>query len=147
MSRKGSAPTLAVIATVLAVGITGCSAPQAAPVPADVPVSAPTASPTPELEPLGSLTGTVLIRLDNRHGGVIYGPYKRVSDRIAVDFNCLGPGTVTVTIVGVGNFPNQCGLDGSSVRNILDVHLVDSFVVRVDGPSEVEWSLGISEIP
>lgn len=145
MNRDVTVATLAVIATSLALGITGCTAPHVPPVGTDVPVSVPAM--TPELEPLGSLTGTVLLRLDNRYGGAIFGPYKSVGGRIAVDFNCLGPGTMTVTVVGVGDFPNQCGLDGSAVTNVLDVHRVDSFVIRVDGPNEVQWSIGVTEAP
>lgn len=116
-------------AIVVTLGMTGCTAPRA----------------TPRLARLGSLAGTTILRLENQHGSGAYGPYKRESKNIAIDFNCLGPGTTTVTVVGVGAVPNHCGGAGSSVRVIFGVQDgVDSFTVRVDGPSEVQWSLGVS---
>ena len=146
MNRKVSAATLVGIAMAIVLGITGCTAPPVQAVRTGVPVSLPTPSSSPELIGLGSLSGTVLLRLENQHGGVVYGPYKRASERIAVDFNCVGDGTATVTIVGVGEFPVVCGGQGSSVRNVLDVRYVDSFMVRVDSASAVRWSLGVSEV-
>ncbi len=147
MGRIVNAATLAGIATTIALGITGCTVPQAEVVRTDVLGSIPSPTPPPQLAPLGTLSGTVVLRHDDQHGGVVYGPYKRASNGIAVDFNCLGVGTATVTVVGVGEFPNQCSGRGSSVRNRLDVHLVDSFIVRVDSPGDVRWSLGVTQVP
>ena len=146
MNRIVTVAALAAIATVLALGITGCTAPQVPPVRTDVPVSVPT--PTPGLEPLGSLTGTVLLRVDGQRGGGIYGPYTRDGSSIAVDFNCLGAGNATVTVVGVGALPSECGGAGSAVRGIFGVQDgVESFTVRVDAPGETQWSLGVTEAP
>ncbi|WP_426520651.1 hypothetical protein ACPPVQ_08745 [Diaminobutyricibacter sp. McL0618] len=144
MKRRVGAANLAVIAAILALVITGCTAPQPAPANPDVPVSAK----TPGLEPLGSLTGTVLLRLEDQRGGGIYGPYKHDgSNSIAVDFNCLGAGSATVTVAGVGALPNRCSASGSALRVIFGVQDgVDSFTVQVEAPNKLQWSLGVTEV-
>ena len=137
---------LLVLASAIVLGLTACTV---TPVPrpqTDVPASVPTPSQEPELAPLGTLSGTVVLRLDDHRGGVVYGPYKPAGGPIAVDFACLGDGNVTVTIVGVAAFPNQCGGAGSSVRDVIDLDRVDPYIVRVDSQGDARWSLGVTEV-
>lgn len=86
-------------------------------------------------------------KLENQHGIGQLGPFDRTSDRLAVYFNCVGSGSATITIDGVGNFPTPCdaGAGAPSIRNTFDIRYVDTISITVDALDDITWSIGATE--
>ncbi|NEN06741.1 hypothetical protein G3T36_12780 [Diaminobutyricibacter tongyongensis] len=47
----------------------------------------------------------------------------------------------------VGRNVTVATLAGIATRNVIDVHLVDTYIVRVDSQGDARWSLGVAEVP
>lgn len=90
---------------------------------------------------------TVLGKLENQHGVGQLGPFSRSSDRLAVYFDCVGDGSATITIDGVGAFPTPCDPTSGapSIRNTFDIRYVNSFSIEVEALDNVTWSIGATE--
>ena len=95
----------------------------------------------PDNEPL---VGT----FSNQRGILSLGPFTPTTDRIAVYVDCVGGGQITLTIDGVGEFPNACGDDAVPVgtRNTFDVQHVDSYTVTINGEDDQLWAVSISAV-
>ena len=91
---------------------------------------------------------SLLGELTSQRGSNLLGPYAVTTSQIAVSADCLGKGSVVVTIDGVGTFPVRCGAEPgvAAVRNTFDVRDVSEITVLAQGDDSLEWRLSVTAV-
>lgn len=86
--------------------------------------------------------------LTSQRGTNLLGPYPVTTSQVAVSADCVGKGSVVVTIEGVGTFPVRCGAEPgvAAVRNTFDVRDVSEITVLAQGDDSLEWRLSVTAV-
>lgn len=92
-----------------------------------------------------AVNGTALLSVSSRTGNATLPLGKKVTQgRVGIQVNCLGEGTLTVSLVPVGlDFPLTC-VDGEVSSTYNEIHLKeprDEAAVQITAPSTVRWAL------
>lgn len=150
------AGTVLAAACIAVIPLSGCSPgeqAQESAKAAETRTSAPPPSPEPSASaapgiPQSSAVGEVLTRLDDQSGvGTIDG-ISAGSEALAVFSSCVGPGTISVEISGLGSYTHSCSssIDLQSSGGHFDIRRIDGELDFTVTPSaDQRWSIEVRE--
>ncbi|MEU3045956.1 hypothetical protein ABZ705_05360 [Streptomyces sp. NPDC006984] len=150
------------VATLLLLGISGCSSDDVTPQPTAIsasPVkptsSGPTSSGRAEYVEGESVTeapkpisGKAILEVASRTGGALLPLGDIDAGRLGIQVNCQGKGTLTVTVTPVGlSFPLECvAYEVSSTYNQMHMrHARGDSTLQISAPTTVRWAVTVEK--